>query len=137
MTTHSFFCTYCNRPRSYKSSSTTGYGVNNDNEKICFRCCSIVDRDDMIETGKQTLYLSYEDHCLFRPAIRDYFNGKVGNWPGTLEFKAQCRRTPNGHNWGLTRYDVWFNGPDGHVWHGVQYGDNTQLVHCRRTKETY
>ena len=31
-----------------------------------------------------------------------------------------------------TTYDVWFIGPDGKEWHGVQYGDLTQVCHCRR-----
>ena len=33
------------------------------------------------------------------------------------------------------RLDVWFYGPDGYIWHGVQYGDNTQIVHCKRSSE--
>lgn len=36
--------------------------------------------------------------------------------------------------WTGVRYDTWFTGPDGKQWHAVQYGDNTQIAHCRRTK---
>jgi len=46
------------------------------------------------------------------------------------------RVTTGRHNFGLTRYDVWFDGKDGHIWHGVQYGDNAQILHCKRTKQT-
>lgn len=35
----------------------------------------------------------------------------------------------------VIRIDVWFNGPDGHLWHGVNYGHNSQLCHCRRTRK--
>jgi hypothetical protein len=44
-------------------------------------------------------------------------------------------RTTGRHNIAGVRYDVWFRGPDGHVWWGVQYGDMTQICHCKRTKE--
>lgn len=65
-----------------------------------------------------------------------YFDFVIGNWPGTLTFKA-TGVTRGRHNWGIPRWDVWFNGPDGHVWHGVNYGNNTQIVHCRRTAKRW
>jgi len=30
--------------------------------------------------------------------------------------------------------NVWFTGPDHHVWHGIHIGDFNQLVHCKRTR---
>jgi hypothetical protein len=58
----------------------------------------------------------------------------VTNWPNTLSFPVQ-RITHDGHNIAGKRYDVWFYGPDGYVWHGVQYGETTQIVHCKRSSE--
>ena len=72
----------------------------------------------MTEHGRIMLYLS---------------NGEVMNWPGTLRFPAHVRK--GRHNIAGSRYDVWFAGPDGFQWHGVQYGDNTQICHCKRTKQ--
>jgi len=55
----------------------------------------------------------------------------VSNWPGTLRFA--CSKPKIGrHNIAGRRYDVWFDGPDGHRWHGVQYGEWTQVLHCRK-----
>ena len=33
------------------------------------------------------------------------------------------------------RYDCWFRF-EGFWWWGVRYGNNTEIVHCKRTKET-
>lgn len=38
-------------------------------------------------------------------------------------------------DWGLTRVSIWFRGPDNHIWYGYQIGRNTNIVHCKRTKE--
>lgn len=56
----------------------------------------------------------------------------ASNWPHTLVFRAHGQ--VGRHNIAGKRYDVWFNGPDGYEWHGVTYGDWTQLCHCKRTK---
>lgn len=55
------------------------------------------------------------------------------NWPGSLEFR--CWTRTGNHNIARTRYDVWFYGPDGYIWYGVTYGEDTQLCHCKRTKK--
>lgn len=73
----------------------------------------------MVATGRATLYL-------------DGLN--ILDWPGRLRFRA-ARRSTGRHNIAGTRTDVWFVGPDGAAWHGVQYGQNTQIVHCKRTRE--
>ena len=57
----------------------------------------------------------------------------VTNWPASLVFPVRYRRIGR-HNWAGKRYDVWFTGPDGKPWHGTQYGDNTQIIHCKRVK---
>lgn len=89
----------------------------------------------MKEEGRITLYLTYKfvDHEHFTYFSRELYDGKLTNWPGTLCYKATSIRKGH-HNIAGSRVDVWFVGPDKHVWHGAQYGDNTQLCHCRRTK---
>lgn len=59
-------------------------------------------------------------------------NYRITNWPGTLEFSTAYMRRGY-HNIAGRRYDVWFYFA-GKRWHGVQYGDNTQILHCRQTK---
>lgn len=95
-----------------------GYGVAPDGRKACYQCCANSDRADMIATGRACLYLS---------------DGKVTNWPGSLSFAVGPVRTGR-HNMARRRYDFDFVGPDGARWHGTQYGDNTQVAHCRRLK---
>jgi hypothetical protein len=56
-----------------------------------------------------------------------------GYWPGTL--KIRCGVRTGRHNIAGKRYDVWFVGPDGKNWHGVTYGDNTQICRVRRLKK--
>jgi hypothetical protein len=75
---------------------------------------------ELIRFGDAALYL-------------DMDRREVINWSGTVRFPI--RRVRKGrHNVARVRHDVWFNGPDGFVWHGVLYGMNTQVVHCKRTK---
>lgn len=101
---------------------TTGYGVTADGQKHCFPCCGEVDRAEMIATGRATLYLSGEHISAF-----------VSNWPGTLKFYVQ-HVSRGRHNIARVRYDFRFTGPDGKEWSGTQYGDDTQIAHCRRLK---
>ena len=121
-----FTCSRCELEILRKEGNCgTGYAVSHPTgEKTCYACCAAIDEAWMIEHGKMTLYLS-----------RDEKDGLwwVTNWPGTLAYKAYGMRRGE-HNMARVRYDVWFCGPDGCEWHGVQYGDNTQLVHCKRTK---
>lgn len=104
---------------------TTGYGTDPETgETHCFACCALRDRAAMVEDGRATLYL-----CDGEPGQRS----TVTNWPGTLRFEVNARCNGR-HNIARVRYDVWFRGPDGKPWWGVQYGDNTQICHCRRVK---
>lgn len=121
-----FVCSVCGRElQEREDSMTTGYGVDGDGNKSCFDCCGKADIEYMKENGKTILYLSKRDD-----------GWVVSNWPGTL--KAHGVYVSKGrHNIAGTRYDTWFNGPDGHVWHGVRYGEWTEILHCKRTKETF
>lgn len=138
-----FTCCRCGQSKPVQTNGGTGYASTPDG-KMCYVCCGEADAEYMREHGKITLYLTCE------PASRMTDNGKpytpatigngrgrncegtVTNWPGTLKFR--CHTRVGRHNIARYRYDVWFTGPDGEPWHGVTYGDNTQICHCRRIK---
>ena len=57
----------------------------------------------------------------------------VTDWPGALKFRVRHKRVGS-HNLAGRRVDVWFTDSDGREWHGVNYGHNSQLCHCRRLR---
>ena len=107
----------CGHPPALTDGIGTGYGERHG-QTYCYNCCARIDRQEMQRTGKATLY---------------YDGTEVTNWPGTLRFHLTYASTGR-HNIAGKQYHVWFNGPDGFVWHGVQYGEWTQVCHCRRTR---
>jgi hypothetical protein len=114
-----FKCSRCEQVKPVQTEGGTGYALQDNGAPVCYACCAELDKEYMREHGKISLYLADRD---------------VTNWPGSLRFPVwSIKKSP--HNIARWRYDAWFNGPDGHVWHGVQYGENTQLIHCKRTKE--
>lgn len=129
-------CNYAGPFRVCGDGKTEGllYGCLPDGSIICAPCCGEVDRLAMIETGRAVLYLNSipTSDCMAGQPWNTR-RGALSNWPGTLEFKTTAFKVGR-HNMARRRYDVWFIGPDGKEWHGVQYGDNTQLCHCRRLK---
>lgn len=122
-TTHT--CSVCGETKSHTGIGT-GYGVNKSGAKVCYECCGARDRADMVETGRATLYLTTTAET------STYGRAKVSNWPGSLEFYG--RYSVGRHNTARKRYDVAFIGPDGFWWSGTQFGDNTQICRCKRTK---
>jgi hypothetical protein len=123
-----FKCSVCKQTVAQGHSDfTTGYGVKPGNgHKVCYACCAARDKADMLKTGRATLYLTIERPELYKQGYR---SGKVSNWPGSLEIPVFYRR--GRHNITGCRFDVWFTFK-GQNWHGVQYGENTQICHCRR-----
>ena len=119
-----FTCSKCGQTKEHKSDFITGYVTNKENEKICFDCCAIEDKKQMVETGKIILYFTEKEGKHF-----------VINWPSTLSFPCYPKIALGKHNMAGKRYDYWFKGPDGFIWHGYTIGDNTQIAHCKRTKE--
>lgn len=118
-----FRCSQCQQTKPLQKDGGTGYALDKSNTKlICYDCCGELDKKMMIEDKKITLYLTIDN---------DHY-GHVSNWPGTLKLQAFYKKGK--HNWGITRYDVWFIF-NGYWWHGVQYGDNNQICHCKQTKE--
>lgn len=111
-----FVCSVCNQEKSIQKTGGIGYGYNHSNDKICYACCGELDKKEMVEKGKTTLYLT---------------DKAITNWPNSLSFPISYRKTGR-HNFAGKRYDVWFTGPDKKNWHGVTFGDNTQICHCKR-----
>ncbi len=111
-------CELCFKEIVTDSKLSTRYGRDKQDRIVCYSCCAILDRIDMSQHGDTVLYLS---------------NNEVTNWPGSLRFPVNYWRKGK-HNIARNRYDVWFKGPDGFVWHGVQYGDYTHLCHCKKTR---
>jgi len=132
--TTEFTCSRCGEHKTHTSPISTGYGVNDKGEKICFACCGDLDREQMQETGKAVLYLSHEQKGkAFMQCTWIYpQKGYVSNWPGTLSIPVRAIKIGS-HNVAGRRFDFWFTF-EGEEWHGVQYGNNTQIAHCRRLK---
>ena len=122
MTNVTYNCAVCRKVKPNLNSGGTGYAERNTGEKVCYFCCAIDDEKYMRLHGKIVLYLTGEG-----------IEERVSNWPGTLKFPL-LRRTTGNHNMTGKRVDIWFNGPDKFIWHGVKYGENTQIVRCNRTK---
>jgi len=115
----------CGHEPSAHEAFTIGYGSDELGNRSCYDCIAVLDRNEMNRTGKATMYLSSEELI---PGLKSW---KVTNWPGSLVFTIGGAIKYGKHNFAGTRYDVWFSA-SGATWHGVQYGDNTQIVHCKR-----
>jgi hypothetical protein len=89
---------------------------------ICYTCCAKHDREQMDRDGRAILYLVKRD---------DGYH--VINWPGSLDFKCHHLKVGR-HNMAGKRYTAYFTDHNGRAWSGTQYGDNTEIAHCRRLK---
>lgn len=140
-----FTCDQCGEHKEHKSDFSTGYGKNDAGQKICFACCGVNDRRDLLSLpigGKTWLYLSSEineEQASLNPlnyrseGYREFYREfHVTNWPGTLKIKVH-RPSQGRHNFAGKRYDIRFT-LEGSRFHGVQYGDNTQVLHIKRIK---
>jgi len=143
-TTTPVVCADCGKTIEPPANSCgTGYGVARDGAKVCYECCGKRDAEDMRQTGKATLYYFAGTRTPTNPdGLRvvcgatdnnDKTVSRVGNWPGTLMFRVKTW-THGKHNIARERLDLWFIGPDGKRWHGVRYGRDTDILHCRRLK---
>jgi hypothetical protein len=110
-----FKCSICEKEKPEQTNGGVGYGRTKEGNIVCYACAAELDKADMLKNGRATLYLS---------------DTEITNWPGTLRIKIEYRKTGR-HNIAGRRYDIWFS-LEGQHWHGVQYGDNTQICHCKR-----
>lgn len=83
----------------------------------CFSCCGVLDARNMAESSRFMLYDVGQE---------------LTNWPGTFRVPVR-RRRKGSHNVARTRHDIWLRY-SGHDWHGVRYGEHTQIVHLKRLK---
>lgn len=117
-----FICSICKQEKEVQTKGGTGYATNEKGEKICYQCCAEEDRKYMRENGKISLYLSENENGGY----------KISNWHSTLIFTVTGYRKGR-HNIAGKRLDVWFRF-EGYCWHGVNYGEMTQILHCKKTK---
>jgi hypothetical protein len=116
MEKESVYCQTCG-VECIASGFTTGYGQDRDGNKYCFECCTKQDKAFMRENGKITLYLDTEAR-------------KVTNWTGNLSLPITGMSKGN-HNIAGVRYDINFRF-ENKLWYGTQYGEFTQLCHCKQ-----
>lgn len=115
-----------------RNSMGTGYAIDNNNHKICYDCCAEVDRQTMRKQGKIILYFVKTKKESPIPNGSPFWVPEITNWPGTLRIPVLNVRTGH-HNIAEKRYDVYFMF-EGKNWHGITYGDNTQVCHCKVLK---
>jgi hypothetical protein len=112
----------CGHEPSEHSDFTTGYGKDANGKTFCYACCAKNDKAQMIRDGRATLYLTAE---------KETNRFAVTNWPGSLSFPVGSIKTGR-HNIARTVTTAYFSGPDGKTWSARQYGDMSDLAHCRR-----
>ena len=96
----------------------TGYGINENGEKICYSCCGKADAEKLEKDGILSGYFS---------------DGFFTNWPGTFKIKVQGVKK-SWHNFAGRngRRDFWLTYK-GQNYHGVNVGNN-QCATIRRVK---
>lgn len=111
------------------------YATTDSNEAVCYPCCAARDLASMRETGRAILYLTRRDRKSgeLSQGMRSPDIWEVTNWPGTLRFYTG-EPSIGRHNIARIRRDVWFRDREGAMWHAVQYGEHTDIVHARRIK---
>ena len=119
---NTFRCIDCKEPKPVKRDGGTGYATT-PRGKVCYLCCAVRDAKEMTQKGRIVLYLT----------VNPAGHKQVTNWPGTLILPINAYRAGQ-HNIAGSRTDIWFQGPDGKPWHGVQYGEWSQILRCKRLK---
>lgn len=122
-----FVCSVCSQTIEHNALITTGYAITKDNKKVCYKCCAEREARELEKTGKGILYLS----VIEKKSVRDT-GMQLSNWPGTLTLPV-LNVVRGRHNIAGSRTDVWFKFA-GQPWHGIQYGEFTQICHCKRIK---
>lgn len=59
----------------------------------------------------------------------------VTNGDGSERYKLYCYSVGK-HNICGKRWDMWYRGSDGYIWHAVHMGYFNIVAHCRRTNKT-
>ncbi len=120
-------CDYCGMTL-VPSGCTTGGGVNAAGETLCFDCCAFADVIDMARTEpgeRGAIALYAKGKVLTKMGIRE--SGElltVTNWPGTLKLQVTAVTRWTSGGFGSKRRTVYFRGPLGSWWSGVEYDGN-------------
>ena len=122
----------CGHAPSPHASFTNGYGTDSDGKRKCYDCCAESMRAAMRETGRATLYLTCPERGTVNHLPQHGTRHELTDWPGKLRIPVYYI-SKGRHNIAGCRYDFHFRF-DGETWRGTQYGDNTQIAHCRRLK---
>lgn len=104
----------------------------------CYACCVETEKAFMRKNGKTMLYLSQEQKATpiqRLPYRMEADTCKVTDFTGGLSITPTSVKA-SFHNIAGKRYDAWFIF-EGYFWHGVTYGDNTQILHCKKTKTKF
>lgn len=146
LTLETFRCEDCMKELGVRREGGTGYCIfkrpDGSSAKVCYECCADRDREQMLKKGEITLYLVQTDKVdRMAPGLTKPKEWEVTNWPGTLRIRVSHVKT-SWHNMAGRdgRRDFWFNGLDGHIWHGYNIcgrGSINQIAHCKRTKERW
>ena len=107
----------------------TGYGVNREGHRICFKCCGENDRKELenMKIGERTsLYL-----ILDGDTVGGWGRAKVSNWPNS--YVKHCNYKKGSHNLAGVRYDVWFTEGKNYF-HGVRYGRDSEICYVTCVK---
>jgi hypothetical protein len=98
-----------------------------------------------VANGKGLFYLSWEQPTCTPAAPRwqqenrgEWCNRnyQVSTWAGT--FTALWVYVKRGHSYGFGRFEtrwIWFTGPDGKKWYGVQKGDGQNFIGRRLKRQ--
>lgn len=90
-----------------------------------------VELESLIREGRGILYLVLNGEKLFDCCASSW---QVTQWAGGWKTKLSYLKTSFHNMAGKDgRTDVWFTGPDGKRWHGVNIGDN-QICRVHRLK---
>jgi hypothetical protein len=121
-----FVCVDCGKPIMCEGGTcgATGYAVQSDGGHVCYECCAERDKKYLLALkGRESmcLYLVLKDGSY-----------EVTNWPGTLHIRCGIP-VKRHHNLAGYAYHTWFWCGD-YRYHGIQYGDNTQICHVRRVR---
>jgi hypothetical protein len=106
--------------------------MDSEGKRHCYACCAARDRADMRESGRAVLYLTCPERGTVNMLPQHGTRHELTNWPGSLRIPVHYIRKGR-HNFAGRRYDFRFRF-EGQEWHGTQYGDNTQIAHCKRLK---
>lgn len=110
-----FTCSVCHLNLALQTSGGTGYAISSEGKKVCYKCVGERDANELKNAKPGDRFTHYIS------------NGRVINWPGTLDIPVMFSRKSFHNMAGKNgRMDVWFNYEGKHFW-GVNVGDNDLL----------